>query len=92
MSVGQEIESQVAVEVEGRWVALALLEVLNPWGSFLVQLDRERWVVHARVPGYHGESLDDAMAAIERWLVDRPDDITCRVDGEAFEVGERRVA
>jgi hypothetical protein len=96
MAASQRVESRVAaveVGVEGRWDALALSEILMPWGSFLVQLDRERWVVHARVPGYRGESLDEAVAAIEGWLVDRGlEDITCRIDGELLEVGERRVA
>jgi hypothetical protein len=96
MATGQEVAPRIAaveVGVEGRWDALALWEILMPYGPFLVQLDRERWVVRARVPGYHDESLEDVMAAIDEWLVDRSlDDVTYRIDGEPYEVGERRVA
>jgi len=59
----------VAVEIglDGRHAALDLMTTLIPFHSFLVQHDREHWVVHARVPGCHGETLDDLVTAIERW-------------------------
>src|SRR5207248_2440216 len=50
----------IEIEVMGRWDALALSERLVPYHSFLVQHERERWVVHARTPGCHGETLADA--------------------------------
>jgi hypothetical protein len=52
--------AQVEVEVRGRWDALALSEMLIPFHSFLVQQTRERWVVHARAPGWRGEPLTDS--------------------------------
>ena len=57
----------IEIEVQGRWDALALSELLIPFHSFLVQHDQERWVVHARAPGCRGESLSDALAAIDDW-------------------------
>ena len=47
----------IEIDVQGRWDALALSELLIPFHSFLVQHDHERWVVHARAPGCRGESL-----------------------------------
>jgi hypothetical protein len=56
-SVGTEASVGIAVEidVDDRWDALALSELLIPFHSFLVQHTAERWVVHARAPGSHGE-------------------------------------
>jgi len=83
----------VEVGVEGRWDALALSEILIPYRSFLVQFDRERWVVHARVPGWHGESLDDVLGAIDEWRVDRKlEGVSCRVEGRPHQLGERAAA
>lgn len=82
---------EVEVEVEGRWDALALSELLTPFRSFLVQRDRERWVVHARVPGPRGESLDEALEAIDEWRLDRSvEEVSYRVEGEPYQlpVGE----
>ena len=73
------------IEVQGRWDALALSEALIAYHSFLVQFDRQRWVVHARVPGGHGEQLDDALERINGWLVDRRlEDVSCRVGGRPY--------
>ena len=81
--VEDEVAVAIAVELEGRWDALALSEALIPYRSFLVQLDRERWVVHARVPGRRGQALDDALDAIDVWRLDRGlDEVSCRVGGE----------
>lgn len=73
------------IDVVGRWDALALSELLIPYHSFLVQHDTERWVVHARAPGCHGESFDDALGTIEDWLVEHGLDLSsCRVDGRPY--------
>jgi hypothetical protein len=70
-----------------------LSETLIPYHSFLVQFDRQRWVVHARVPGYHGEPLDAALAKIKEWLADRRlEDVSCRIGGQPYELYERKVA
>jgi hypothetical protein len=83
----ESLATSVEIEVHGRWDALALSESLVPYHSFLVQFDRQRWVVHARVPGFHGEQLDGALAKIKEWLVDRRlEDVSCRVDGQPCEL------
>jgi hypothetical protein len=74
----------IEIEVQGRWDALALSELLIPFHSFLVQHDHERWVVHARAPGRHGELLPDAIAAIEDWRAEGDGRAgLCRVGGHA---------
>jgi hypothetical protein len=85
--------TSLEIEVQGRWDALALSETLVPYHSFLVQFGRQRWVVHARVPGCHGEPLDDALATIEEWLADRSlDAVSCRVGGEPYDLSTKKVA
>jgi hypothetical protein len=69
----------VEIDVSGRWDALALSELLVPFHSFLVQLGAEHWVVHARSPGWHGEPLADALAAIEAWRNERGTDAVVRI-------------
>ena len=69
----------IEVEVRGRWDALALSELLIPFHSFLVQYDHERWLVHARAPGCHGEPLSDALARIEGWRAERDRPVLSRV-------------
>ena len=70
----------VQIGIEGRHEALALMTALIPFHSFVVQHDREHWVVHARVPGCHDETLDDLLATIERWTSGMDvDDFTCVV-------------
>ena len=76
-SVGSAFE----IEVDGRWDALALSERLIPFHSFLLQHTTERWVVHARAPGRHGEPLADALRAIEEWQAERRLDGSVRVAG-----------
>lgn len=83
-SVGTALE----IDVHGRWDALALSELLIPFHSFLVQHTAERWVVHARVPGYHGEPLADALGAIEGWRAERRLDAPVGVSGRPY--GSRR--
>jgi hypothetical protein len=61
----------IEIEIDDRWDALALSEHLIPYHSFLVQLGDRRWVVHARAPGRRGESIDDALQAIDDWAVER---------------------
>jgi hypothetical protein len=79
----------VEVDVRGRWDALDLSELLIPYHSFLVQHTTERWVVHARAPGCHGEPLADALSAIEKWLAERDlEDAPIRVDRRRY--GDRQ--
>lgn len=83
----------IEIEVQGRWNALALSELLIPFHSFLVQHDHERWVVHAQAPGGRGESLSDALAVIEDWRGGRqPQAVRCRVGGRPYHLHETRVA
>jgi hypothetical protein len=85
--------TSLEIEVQGRWDALALSEMLISYHSFLVQFDCQRWVVHARVPGCHGEPLDAAMGKIEDWLADRSlEEISCRVGGRPYEQYAKEVA
>jgi hypothetical protein len=80
---------EIEIEVQGRWDALALSELLIPFHSFLVQHDAERWVVHAHAPGARGESLSDALAAVEDWRVERqPRAASCRVGGRPYDLHE----
>jgi hypothetical protein len=85
--VGTEASVGIAVEidVDGRWHALALSELLIPFHSFLVQHTAERWVVHARAPGCHGEPLADALRAIAEWQAERRLDASIRIAGRAIE-------
>jgi hypothetical protein len=64
-----EAVDEVAVEirVDERRDALRLMEALIPFHSFLVQHAGDQWIVHARAPGCHGESLEDLLVAIEDW-------------------------
>jgi hypothetical protein len=72
----------IEIELDGRWDALALSEHLIPFHSFLVQYEEQRWVVHARTPGRHGEDLDEALRAIDDWVAERGlESVSCRVGG-----------
>lgn len=83
----------IEIDVQGRWDALALSELLIPFHSFLVQHDHERWVIHARAPGHRGESLSDALAAIDDWRRGRHVGATsCRVGGRPYHLRETSVA
>jgi len=82
----------IEVDVDGRWDALALSEHLIRFHSFLVQYEAQRWVVHARTPGCHGEDLADALRAIDDWVAARGlASVSCRVDGRVQQLvgGER---
>lgn len=84
--VGDNGVAAVEVDIRGRWDALDLSELLIPYHSFLVQHTTERWVVHARAPGCHGEPLVDALSAIEKWLAERDlEDAPIRVDGRRYD-------
>jgi hypothetical protein len=74
-------EATVEIHVDGRWDALALSEALVPFQSFLVQHTAERWVVHARAPGFHGETLGEALRAIADWQAERRLDAPVHVAG-----------
>lgn len=83
----------IEIDVDGRWDALALSEHLIPFHSFLVQYEAQRWVVHARTPGCHGEDLTDALRAIDDWVAERGlESVSCRVGGQARQLvgGERQ--
>jgi hypothetical protein len=85
----ESVKAHVEVEVHGRWNALALSEILASYHSFLVHHERDRWIVHARAPGCHGESLDDALRTIDAWLLARGlDGSSCRVGGRQGHVAE----
>jgi hypothetical protein len=77
----ESVGTAVEIDVDGRWDALVLSELLIPFHSFLVQHAAERWVVHARAPGWHGESLADALGTIEEWRAERRLDAPVRVGG-----------
>jgi hypothetical protein len=79
--------SELEIDVDGRWDALALSEILIPYRSFLVQHHADRWVVHAHAPGARGESLESALDAVEDWArAHAPDTVSCRVDGRPYEL------
>jgi hypothetical protein len=82
----------IEIEVEDRWHALALSELLIPFHSFLVQHRHDRWVVHARAPGWHGESLLDAVPLIDDWRAERRLQAACRVGGRPHQPEEREDA
>jgi hypothetical protein len=80
-------ESKLEIDVHGRWDALALSEALIPFHSFLVQLGEQLWVVHARVPGCHGEPLEAALCVIDDWVeAHEVADLSCRVGGRTYEL------
>ena len=77
------VVAALEVDVHGRWDALALSELLVPFHSFLVQHTTDRWVVHARTPGCHGEPLSEAYRAIEDWRAGRSLDAPVRLSTQA---------
>ena len=79
--------ASLEIEVRSRWDALALSEMLIPYHSYLVQFDCRRWVVHARVPGCHGEPLDGALGKVKDWLADRSlGEASCLIDGQQYKL------
>ena len=76
------VVATLEVDVRGRWDALALSELLVPFHSFLVQHTTDRWVVHARTPGCHGEPLSEALRAIEEWRAERSLDAPVRLSAQ----------
>jgi hypothetical protein len=75
-----DVMTQVEVEVRGRSDALTLCETLVRFHSFLVQLTSDRWVVHARAPGWGGEPLVDVLRAIDEWQGERHGDPLVHID------------
>ena len=72
----------IEIDVQGRWDAVALMRRLDPYHSYLVQYEPERWQVHAECPGRHGERLPSALGAIEQSLEARHvEGAAVRVDG-----------
>jgi len=78
--VDQGVVATLEVDVNGRWDALALSELLVPFHSFLVQHAPDLWVVHARSPGCHGEPLAEALRTVEAWRVERGLDAPVRLE------------
>ena len=75
----ESVGTAVEIDVDGRWDALALSDLLIAFHSFLVQRTAERWIVHAQAPGCNGEPLADALHAIEQWRSERSLDAPVRV-------------
>lgn len=89
----RESATKIEIVLDGRWDALALYELLIPYRSFLVQHDHERWVIHAQAPGRRGESLSQALAAIDDWGSGRDLRIaTCSVGGRPYDLHGTRAA
>jgi hypothetical protein len=85
--------TEIEVDVQGRWDALALSELLIPFHSYLVQHDHEHWVIHAQAPGCRGESLSEALEAIDAWRGGRDiHAVSCRVAGRSYHLHETRAA
>ena len=74
------VAATVEIDVNDRWDALALSELLIPFHSFLVHRGGDQWVVYARSPGCHGEPLEAALAVIGEWR-ERATEAVVRVDG-----------
>jgi hypothetical protein len=77
----ESLGTAVEIDLDGRWDAVALSELLIPFHSFLVQRMAERWIVHAQAPGGNGEPLTGALRAIEDWRSERRLDAPVRVGG-----------
>jgi hypothetical protein len=85
--------TRIEVDVQTRWDALALLDLLFTYHSFLIQHDHDRWIVHARAPGYRGQPLSDAVDAIDRWRNNRGlRSVSCRIGGRRYELGEKGIS
>jgi hypothetical protein len=88
------ISTTFEIDVGEYWDAVALLEHLIPFHSFLVQHTTEHWVAHARTPGCQGESLGDALGVIEEWQATRQgqakrsDNASVRVAGQSTGAGD----
>jgi hypothetical protein len=77
--------ASIEIDVESRWDAIALLQRLDPYRPYLVQLACERWTVHAQTPGRHGEALQSAVAAIDESLAARQlEQAAVRIDGRPY--------
>lgn len=81
LSVTNGPDVAIEVDVRGRWEALALFELLQPFHAFLVQHAGDQWVVHASAPGHRGEPLGAALRAVDQWCAERDLDPTVRVEG-----------
>lgn len=75
--------TEIEIEVESRWDAVALMHRLDPYHAYLIQHAPTHWVVHAGCPGYHGEQLPSALVEIEQLLDSR------QVEGAAVRIGGR---
>lgn len=87
---GDSDVATVEIRLACRREALALMAALIPFHSFVVQHGRAHWVVHARVPGCHDETLDDLLATIERWGSGIGlNDLTCLLGEHVVELTHR---
>ena len=76
----------IEIDLHGRWDAIALLQRLTPYHSYLIQFAPERWLVHAEAPGCHGERLPGALAAIDESLAVRQiEDAAVWIDGRPYQ-------
>ena len=88
-----EAAVEIEIDVQASCDALALSELLVAFHSFLVQHDHEHWIVHARTPGCHGETLPEAVAVIAAWRSGRDlPEAACRVSGRTYHLPRARVA
>lgn len=77
--------AKIEVEVEARDDAVALTERLAPYRPSLVQSAPTRWRLQAEAPGGQGESIPQALAAIEETLAERQvEDAPVRVNGQLY--------
>lgn len=87
------IPREVTVEAASRWDAVELLrrlQSLRTARTYMIQGAPDRWIVHAQPTVRNGDGsevpgvLEDLLASVERWLVDRGlDQCEVRLDGEA---------
>jgi hypothetical protein len=85
------ISTTVEIDVGDYWDAVALLELLIPFNPFLVQHTTEHWVVHARAPGGHGESLADALDLIDEWQAKMGVNGSVHVVGQSTSAGDGHI-
>lgn len=85
------MSAKIQVEVGARDDAVALVERLGPYRPGLVQSAPNRWHVQAEAPGDQGESIPQALAAIEQTLAERQvEDAPVRVNGQLYSPPNRR--
>ena len=91
------IPREVTVEAASRWDAVELLrrlQALRTARTYMIQGAPDRWIVYAQPTVRNGDGsevpgvLDDLLASVGRWLVDRGlDECEVRLDGESEFIG-----